>query len=226
MDNTRPDTDPLNGNNPDPAGGTPPPDADPGITPAAASMVTGFGDLWDGILAIPGGLRRAWAWANNTLARRRANAALAIVLLFALVVIGLTGGKDVPTPPPVVTGLHREVVETDENLASIGKPYGVSRQEMIDANIDGVVAKYTNEVCPKLERPPTYFDGFLVDGETRRDGTYCYFSEYRGNNPAYIGKKLAQDSVRPKDDVLVPCTEKSTPLIPECQTQVVAQNVN
>lgn len=199
-----------------------------GINPNPRIRIATMGDLWRAFVAVRGPqLRRGWNYAMANPGRRYSTV-FAVVSLLTLAVIGLTGGKDTP-PPQVVTavqGLHHEVVATDDNLASIGKPYGVTRQEMIDANIDGVVAKYTTEVCPALNRPPSYFAGFLADGTTPRDGTYCKFTEYRGKNPAYIGQKLAQDSVRPGDDALVPCTEKSTPLISECRPQVVAQNVN
>lgn len=201
-------------------------DNGPGIDPEALPKLNGSFAAWAFIVAIPGAIYRCYVWVNATQARRDTVAGVAIIIAMTIMAIGTSRGKDaVPTAVTPVPGLTYKASKDDEHLAMIGKPYGVSRQEMIDANLSLIVT-YTNTTCPALNRPATYYAGLLEDGKTHRDGTYCQFTEYKGNNPTYIGMKLAQDSLRKGDDVIVPCTKLSTPLIKKaCQSTALAKNV-
>ena len=213
MPDSQPPSDSPVALNPNPAGGTPLADTDPGIHPDAVHKVSGFGDMWVAITAIPGALMRFWAWANRTPARRYANAAFVFAVLFAVVVVSMTGHEKVaPQPPQVVAaGPNVGTAKLGDSWISIAKANGITDwHSLVDANMDLVRANTTWCQARAPHGKPisaAYLAGLRKDGQPR-DDDYCVLSSYKGET-------LAITTLR----------EKQRYNLPQVSTTAVADNV-
>lgn len=185
----QPPSDSLNGNNSNPGVETPLDDTDPGVHPDAARKVSGFGDLLALILAIPGGLRRGWAWANNTPDRRRVNTAFAFLMLVALAAVSMRGGKDVtpPTPQVVAAGPNTGIAAYGDSWITIAKANNIADwHDLVVANPELVDQNEAWCQARRIKGQPlsyNYRHGLRKDGQ-RRDDDLCVLYPYKGGEAA------------------------------------------
>lgn len=175
--------------NPNPGVEAPLDDTDPGIHPDAAHKVSGFGDLWDGILAIPGGLRRGWNYATANKGRRYATAFASAALIALVATVGLMGGKDVtpPTPQVVAAGPNTGIAAYGDSWITIAKAHNIADwHDLVVANPELVDQNEAWCQARRIKGQPlsyNYRHGLRKDGQ-RRDDDLCVLYPYKGGEAA------------------------------------------
>lgn len=203
MGDIRSDIDPLNVNHPNPSGSQPLDDTDPGIHPDAAQKVSAFGDLWDGIMAIPGQIRRSWIYVTASKARQYATAFTVFVAMIALAAIGLTGDKVVETQPQQVVAAGSDVrtAKLGDSWIAIAVVNNIADWHiLVDANMDLVRANTTwcqNRTIKGQPISANYLAGLRIDG-TPRDDDYCVLFPYKGETLAITTLREKQRYNLPK----------------------------